>query len=409
MKILSIIKKISINKPYKFDNTDSLKHYPSSTRYWNSSIFMYNNNILSNIPIISKIALKLIRNYFYLYNTNIEKKIRRKKIYNKQRRLSINRIFLSKGEFRHTNNKVIITLYIYNKQKNNYLQKLKRKYIIRFFNNNNLAKKNKRLVLLEKLKKISINSTLTLIDVNLFKPWIARILMDLQKQKKINKLKVVSNYINKFYKRYNKRFLKRLFLYTRYRKLIYINKSRFNYTYLQNIRNKLQVIFNKNIEFNFINLKYFYLDSNILSESILLKIKKNRRRLIRHLSNLQNKVRVNSKRHILYKLIKKNKLNKKVFLYNETLLYKNIFNSLKYKHLGGFRLEAKGRLNKRYTAARSLNKVKYKGSLLDIDSSYRGLSTVLLRNNLSPNLQYTKLKSKTRIGSFGLKGWISGN
>jgi hypothetical protein len=228
--------------------------------------------------------------------------------------------------------------------------------------------------------------------------------MDLQKQKKINKLKVVSNYINKFYKRYNKRFLKRLFLYTRYRKLIYINKSRFNYTYLQNIRNKLQVIFNKNIEFNFINLKYFYLDSNILSESILLKIKKNRRRLIRHLSNLQNKVRVNSKRHILYKLIKKNKLNKKVFLYNETLLYKNIFNSLKYKHLGGFRLEAKGRLNKRYTAARSLNKVKYKGSLLDIDSSYRGLSTVLLRNNLSPNLQYTKLKSKTRIGSFGLKG-----
>jgi hypothetical protein len=131
---------------------------------------MYNNNILSNIPIISKIALKLIRNYFYLYNTNIEKKIRRKKIYNKQRRLSINRIFLSKGEFRHTNNKVIITLYIYNKQKNNYLQKLKRKYIIRFFNNNNLAKKNKRLVLLEKLKKISINSTLTLIDVNLFKP-----------------------------------------------------------------------------------------------------------------------------------------------------------------------------------------------------------------------------------------------
>jgi hypothetical protein len=368
---------------------------------------MYNNNILSNIPVISKIALKLIKNYFYLYNTKIEKKIRRKKIYNRQRRLSINRIFLSKGEFRHTNNRVIITLYIYNKQKNNYLQKLKRKYIIRFLNKNNLAKKNKiskRLIILKKLKKISINTTLTLINVNFFKPGIATILMDLQKQKKINKLKVVSNYINKFYKRYNKRFLKRLFLYTYYRRLIYINKSRFNYTYLQDIRNKLQVIFNKNIEFNFINLKYFYLDSNILSESILLKIKKNRRMLIRHLSNLQNKVRVNRKRIMLSKLIKKNKLNNKVFLYNNTLLYKNIFDSLKYKHLAGFRLEANGRLNKRYTAARSINKVKYKGSLLDIDSSYRGLSSVLLRNNLSPNLQYTKLNSKTRIGSFGLKG-----
>jgi hypothetical protein len=28
---------------------------------------------------------------------------------------------------------------------------------------------------------------------------------------------------------------------------------------------------------------------------------------------------------------------------------------------------------------------------------------------LKSNLQYTKLKSKSRIGSFGIKGWISGN
>ena len=46
---------------------------------------------------------------------------------------------------------------------------------------------------------------------------------------------------------------------------------------------------------------------------------------------------------------------------------------------------------------------------MNIDSSYKGLSSVLLRNKLSSNLQYTKLNSKTRIGSFGLKGWVSGN
>jgi hypothetical protein len=337
-------------------------------------------------------------------------------MYNRRRRLSINRIFLSKGEFKHTNNKVIITLYIYNKQKNNYLIKLKRRYIAKFFKNvislknNNIEtsiKKNilsSRLILLKKLKKININSTLALIDVNFFKPRIARILKDLQQQKKINKFKVVSDYVNKFYKRYNKRFLKRLFLYTYYRRLIYINKSLFNYTYLQYIINRLQVLFNKNIEFNFVNLKHFYLDSNILSESILLKIKKNRKRLIHHLSNLGKKVRVKKKGPIIGKLLKKEDLNKKIFLYNKVLLYKDIFNSLKYKHLAGFRLEVNGRLNKRYTAARSINKVKYKGSLLDIDSSYKGLSSVLLRNNLNSNLQYTKLNSKTRIGSFGLKG-----
>jgi hypothetical protein len=33
----------------------------------------------------------------------------------------------------------------------------------------------------------------------------------------------------------------------------------------------------------------------------------------------------------------------------------------------------------------------------------------LLKGNLKSNVQFTKLSSKTRIGSFGIKGWISGN
>ena len=139
MKLLSIIKKTNLNKPYNFDNTDSLKHFPSSTRYWDSSIFMYNNNTLSLIPNISRLAINFIRNYFYLFNKKIESKIRRKKIYNRRIKLSINRIFLSKGEFKHTNNKVIITLYIYNKQKNNYLLKLKKRYISKFLINFTLS------------------------------------------------------------------------------------------------------------------------------------------------------------------------------------------------------------------------------------------------------------------------------
>jgi len=378
---------------------------------------MYNKNTLSLIPNLSKIAIKFIRDYFYLYNRKAERKIRRKRIYNRRIKLFISRIFLSKGEFKHTNNKVIITLYVYNKQKNNYLQKLKQRYINKIFENivsfknNNIIetisnKKNilsNKLILLKKLKKISINGTLALIDANFFKPRVARILRDLQKRKKINKIKVVSNYVNRFYKKYNKKYLKKLFLYTHYRRLIYINKSRFNYTYLQYIKNDLQVIFNKNIEFNFINLKSFYLDSNIISQTILLKIRKNRRRLVKILSNLENVVTVRKKRIFLGNLIKKENLYKKVLYYN-SFLYKNILNNIKYKHLAGFRLEAKGRLSRRYTASRSINKIKYKGNLLNIDSSYKGLSSELLRNNLNSNLQYTKLNSKTRIGSFGLKG-----
>jgi hypothetical protein len=380
---------------------------------------MYNNNILSLIPNLSKLAIKYIRNYFYLYNNKIENYIRRKKIYNRRRKLSINRIFISKGEFKHTNNKVIVTLYVYNKQKNNYLLKLKKRYINKFLinivslkKNNGLiksfsSKKNilsNKLILLKKLKKITVNGNSVLIDANFFKPIIARILKDLHEKRKINKFKVISKYVNIFYRKFIKKSLRRLFIYTYYKRLIYVNKSKFNYTYLQYIKNKLQSLFNKNIEFNFVNLKYFYLNSNILSESILLKIRKNRRRLMMHLSNLEKKIKIRRKRIILSELVKKENLNTKKYFYNNRLLYKNIIKNLKYKNISGFRLEANGRLNKRYTASRSINKVKYKGNLLNIDSSYKGLSSVLLRNNLNSNLQFTKLNSKTRIGSFGLKG-----
>lgn len=419
MKLLNLITNKNINKSYFFDNIDSIKHYPSSIRYWDS-IYVYDKNALSLIPNINKLAIKLIKNYFYLYNEKIENKIRRRIFYNKFRKSSKSKIFLSKGEFKHTNNKVIITLYIYNKQKINYLLKLKKRYINKFFikmlsfKNTKFSRslKEKRLlnkiILLKKLKKINLKGFLILLKANRFKLKVFRILKKLHENNKINKVKAVSKYVNNFYKKLIRKSLRRLFIYIYYRQLIYINKSKFNYTYLQYIKNKLEGLFNKNIEFNFINLKYFYLNSNILSESILLKIKKNRRKLMKHLVNLKRKVKIRKKKVILGELILKKNLNIKQYFYNKKLLQNYIINNLKYKHINGFRLEAKGRLNKRYTASRSIYKLKYNGNLLNIDSSYKGLSSVLLRNNLNSNLQYTKLNSKTRIGSFGIKGWVSG-
>ena len=83
---------------------------------------------------------------------------------------------------------------------------------------------------------------------------------------------------------------------------------------------------------------------------------------------------------------------------------KNILDSIKHKSVTGIRIEAAGRLTRRNTAAKSVFKLKYKGNLKNINSSYKGLSTTLLRGHAKSNVQYTKLKSKLRIGSFGLKG-----
>jgi hypothetical protein len=199
-----------------------------------------------------------------------------------------------------------------------------------------------------------------------------------------------------FYKNLLKKSLDKYFLHKYYQQLVFINKSKFNYNYLQYLKKYLEKIYNKNVEFNLVNLRRFYLNSDILSESITLKIRKNRRKLLKYLNTLKRKVKVRNKKNIFYKPVLSN-VEKK---YLEGVVLRDI----KYKHVTGFRLETSGRLTRRYTASRSVSKLRYKGNLLNIDSSYRGLSSVLLKGNLKSNLQYTKLKSKTRIGSFGIKG-----
>ncbi len=76
--------------------------------------------------------------------------------------------------------------------------------------------------------------------------------------------------------------------------------------------------------------------------------------------------------------------------------------------MGGIRLEVAGRLTRRYRADRALFKVKWKGGLKNIDSSYKGLSSVNMRGYVNPNVEYSILASKRRIGSFAVKGWLSG-
>jgi hypothetical protein len=75
--------------------------------------------------------------------------------------------------------------------------------------------------------------------------------------------------------------------------------------------------------------------------------------------------------------------------------------------LRGIRVEAKGRLTRRARASRSVFKMKWKGGLKNVDSSFRGLSTVMLRGHVKSNVQYSLVNTKNRKGAFGVKGWVS--
>ena len=420
--MLNIIKsKLNISYKKKYSNNKNIiigyKNFVPSIRDWKNSIYVYNKNTLSLVPVASNHIMKLIKGYFNLSNLKLEKKLRREIIRRRSVKLSTNKIFLSNGEFKHTNDKVIITLYLYNRQKYNYLYKLKKGYVRLFI-------KTKFLKKLNLIKSVGFE------------------ILEKQKEKSNNLIKILPSYKYKVslvqhlqYKKFVKKALNRLNYYMFYKQLIYINQNKFNYSYLQGLIYLIKKIFNKNVEFNLINLKYFYFNSDIFSQPLGLKLRK-KRNLLKYLKACIRKVKIKKTNenlnsyffdlnklfnikhvdilnNLLYKFLEQNEKNyNNSYLlkqkYDTYLLRKIVFNNIKYKRVSGVRLEAAGRLTKRYTASRSRYKVIYKGNLENTLSSVRGYSSVLLRGNFKPNLQYTKLNSKSRIGSFGVKGWVSG-
>ena len=357
-----------------------LKHFPSSTREWKTSLYSFNKNTFSNNLAATNTASDLIKSYLYLYNNRLEKKMNKKRVLLRLKRLSLNKIFVAKGEFKHTNNKLLITLYLFNRQRFTYYMNIKKKYLKIF---KHLNKK-----LHYKLNNFVNKFTFTLLNIQNKKGYLS-----------VNNNTDNIKYISFYFKKYLNRRLIQLKKYIYIKQLIYINKTKYNYTYLRFLKKNLEKIFNKNVEFNIINIKRFFLSSDIAMNAVISRITKNRRKLKRILKKFNQKVKT------------KHKLFYRSDIYNSSLngLRFSVLNSLKHKYVYGYRFEGKGRLTRRYTASRSKYVCAYKGNLANIESSFKGISSILLKNNLKSNVDYTKLKSKTRIGSFGIKGWVSSN
>jgi hypothetical protein len=455
---------------YNTNNTTKFLYSPS-WKEWNNSVYTYNKNYIKSFTYKDKIINLLFKTYSNLTKNlllNNSKRLNYK-------RFSSNKIFLSKAEMKHTNNNVIITLFIFNKNKNFIKYKLNKlqsnlfkiknykwdtfrnKFIKVFVFNINIFKQYiyRNIAIISKYIKNNIKTRINIylniskyanISLNTNKILLkyiknrsikeekeknyiaAYILSNIKKKRKLIKkhlktkfnnefltwkennityylnqilnlekfnYKYDSNIKNNYFKtltvlrRKNLKIYKFLYFY----QMLIFNKNKFANWFLNyrnfGIINIISKIYKKKVELNIINLKSIHFSSDIYSESISLKLK-NRKALF--------KVKIPR----LFDLYNLNKYSN-----NMVTSKSNLLNNIKYKIISGARFEASGRLTRRLIASRAVFKYRYIGNLKNIYSSFIGLSTVMLRGYVKPNIQYTIINSKTRNGAFGLKGWVS--
>lgn len=276
---------------------------------------------IKNINIAQKTLTKLIKSYFNMYFTNMFFKTKR--ISTRLRRLSVNKIFASKAELKHTSNKVIITLYVYNEQRRILINKLRRIEMLIFpssFYSSSFPKKTG----LESPSVFSLENRLNLIKNNdtfyffnfleVIKTHISkeistekdsvlkkRALKDLNPEKqdiktleynltKIESIKTLclkntdslEHYLN-IYKKYlvNVVLEKEITMISYYKTLLNLNKFKFQDRFISRLSFLIGKIYNKEVEFNIVNLKAIYLNSDLLTQAMALKLRNRKNRILR--------------------------------------------------------------------------------------------------------------------------------
>ena len=225
------------------------------------------------------------------------------------RRRSSKRIFIGRGELKHTNSKVIITFYVYNTEK----MSLKREFLNLFdilnssirkkINTNNpfaevvqaaetaeAAQAHPYEVQEGKQITYDFYFYITEFFINNLNAYLLVLnkyfeyLTNLVKLKVLNnkeKFAIFTNKTNNFYaynypNYYNfkniveKRYLENLY---KLQYLLKFNSVKFEKPFILKLTQIVEELYNKKVEFNIVNLKKVYLNSDIFTQAIVLKLK----------------------------------------------------------------------------------------------------------------------------------------
>lgn len=269
------------------------------------------------------------------------------------------------------------------------------------------------------------------------------ILLKINKQKSmLSKFSILNTKKLRIYEvQVYKSFLRKTFIQQQlkifYKQLFYINNLKFKDIYLIKLKNLVSKIYNKKVEFNFIDLKSIYYNSDIFTETISSVLRDRRKSVTSVLNKSIENVKISPFNRIIdvptytkkYKSLFSNKIlninvNNINNVYKKDILQlslmnifkdkntnkldyyleSDVFSSIKYKSLTGIKLEAKGRLSKRLVADRSVSELRNLGTTKNIDSSYKYKYSPMIIGYNKPNVQFSKTKYNNRNGSYGIKG-----
>ena len=477
---------------YVRSDTGKMRHFTPAGQEWFNSIYAYNKNSIKSLPVGDKNMLNLLKSFFNSKRKsqilNLKKKNQEKPMLPRLRRLSAKRVFIGRGDLKHTSTRVIITFYVYNTESMFLARKLMQLRFGLFLVEKKIELKKTVTKDFEGNTKITYNRLFSLNEyLNLRKHYewyISDMLSIINKQ--TSKLKAINKYykilkslvwdklltndqkylmfknkaqsfysnnfpdINSRIEKAGKRYIKNLDIYF---KLLHDNKLKFDSIILSKLIDLIQQIYNKKVELNIVNLKKMHLNSDIYTQAVSLKLRNRDNKLYRVLkASLRkiklpvirkidekkkkpnrdeffvNRIRNNTISNMFLPKTKKNKdplqklllnffpladdLNINVKKSSSNINYpvsleNYVLKSLKHVNLRGIRVEAKGRLTRRFTASRSVLKRRWKGGLKNVDSSFGGLSTIMLRGIVKSNTQYSIINSKNRNGAYGVRSWIS--
>jgi ribosomal VAR1-like protein len=473
---------------YIKSDTGKVRHFTPAAQEWYNSIYTYDTNYLKTLPVANKNLMSLLRSFFNLQlNLNLMQN-KTKRLLLRFRRVSTKKVFIGRGDVKHTSNKVLITFYVLNTEgmllSQNYEKAKKEIFYPRYDFKKSVKYSREGKPIIKYNRPLSweeiffegdhtelydvytmsiINKYANYTEIELLNSYYEHLASLVETnlltvdEKRIMFLNKISSWNPLEYLKFNqvkfetvKHFKEKKLRY--FFHLLKLNSLKFTNQFMSKLIYLVRKLYNKEVEFNIVKLKKMHLNSDIYTQVVSLKLRNRNNKLYRVLKTSLRKIKLPVIRKISERISKPNKEeffvnrirnniiscmfkdnNDKDSLNNLLLSFYPaaddleinikkrssskkkkislkgfvIRHQLKHLKLRGIRVEAKGRLTRRATASRSVFKMKWLGGLKNVDSSFRGLSTIMLRGYHKSNVQYTIINSKNRNGAYGVKGWVS--